>query len=195
MQNGALEKENPPIFCSFFGDIRYPFQQIGPFFDDNKRHLFMRLALFEPDIPQNTGTILRLAACFKVSVDIIEPCGFVFSDRRLKRSGMDYIDLVDFERHDSWEKFLEFNQKTSAKARIILLTTKAETTHTDFEFSPSDILLLGRESAGVPENVHKTADARILIPMTPETRSLNIAVSAAMVLGEALRQTDGFPKQ
>ena len=153
----------------------------------------MRLALFEPDIPQNTGTILRLAACFRVSVDIIEPCGFVFSDRRLKRAGMDYIDQVDFKRHDSWSKFLE-NSQNEAKARIVLLTTKADCSHTEFEFSPSDILLLGRESAGVPKEVHAAADARIIVPMAPETRSLNIAVSAAMVLGEALRQTDAYPK-
>ena len=154
----------------------------------------MRLALFEPDIPQNTGTILRLAACFRVSVDIIEPCGFVFSDRRLKRAGMDYIDQVDLKRHNSWAKFHEHNQK-KLKSRIVLLTTKAHCSHIEFRFNPSDILLLGRESAGVPKNVHIAADARISIPMAPETRSLNIAVSAAIVLGEALRQTDGFLKQ
>ncbi len=153
----------------------------------------MRLALFEPDIPQNTGTILRLAACFRVSVDIIEPCGFVFSDRRLKRAGMDYLDQVDLQRHDSWNDFLK-NNENEEKARIVLLTTKAENSHIEFEFHASDILLLGRESAGVPDDVHDAADARILIPMAPETRSLNIAVSAAMVLGEALRQTDGFIK-
>jgi len=153
----------------------------------------MRLALFEPDIPQNTGTILRLAACFRVSVDIIEPCGFVFSDRRLKRAGMDYIDQVDLKKHESWVKFLKTSQK-NANARIVLLTTKADCSHTEFEFRPSDILLLGRESAGVPEDVHAAADARIIVPMAPETRSLNIAVSAAMVLGEALRQTNAYPK-
>lgn len=153
----------------------------------------MRLALFEPDIPQNTGTILRLAACFRVSVDIIEPCGFVFSDRRLRRAGMDYLDQVDLKRHDSWAKFLETTQN-EASARIVLLTTKATSSHIDFKFQPTDILLLGRESAGVPKDVHDAADARILVPMAPETRSLNIAVSAAMVLGEALRQTDAYPK-
>jgi len=153
----------------------------------------MRLALFEPDIPQNTGTILRLAACFRVSVDIIEPCGFVFSDRRMKRAGMDYIDQVDLTAHESWAKFFE-NVRKDKKSRIVLLTTKAKSSHIDFEFHPSDILLLGRESAGVPDDVHAAADARIVVPMAPETRSLNIAVSAAMVLGEALRQTDGFLK-
>ena len=153
----------------------------------------MRLALFEPDIPQNTGTILRLAACFRIAVDIIEPCGFVFSDRRLKRSGMDYLDQVDLKRHDSWDKFIA-EARHDDKARIVLLTTKADCSHTEFEFSPSDILLLGRESAGVPKEVHAAADARIIVPMAPETRSLNIAVSAAMVLGEALRQTNAYPK-
>jgi tRNA (cytidine/uridine-2'-O-)-methyltransferase len=150
----------------------------------------MRLALFEPDIPQNTGTILRLAACFGIGVDIIEPCGFVFSDRRLKRAGMDYIEQVELRRHESWAKFFEDNNKNE---RIVLLTTKGKTSHTDFKFQATDILLLGRESAGVPVGVHQVVDAEIRVPMMPETRSLNIAVSAAMVLGEALRQTDGFP--
>jgi tRNA (cytidine/uridine-2'-O-)-methyltransferase len=150
----------------------------------------MRLALFEPDIPQNTGTILRLAACFGIGVDIIEPCGFVFSDRRLKRAGMDYIEQVELRRHESWAKFFEDNNKNE---RIVLLTTKGKTSHTDFKFQATDILLLGRESAGVPVDVHQVVDAEIRVPMMPETRSLNIAVSAAMVLGEALRQTDGFP--
>ncbi len=150
----------------------------------------MRLALFEPDIPQNTGTILRLAACFGIGVDIIEPCGFVFSDRRLKRAGMDYIEQVELRRHESWAKFFEDNNNNE---RIVLLTTKGETSHTDFKFQATDILLLGRESAGVPVDVHQVVDAEIRVPMMPETRSLNIAVSAAMVLGEALRQTDGFP--
>ncbi|MBT7957495.1 MAG: tRNA (cytidine(34)-2'-O)-methyltransferase [Rhodospirillaceae bacterium] len=150
----------------------------------------MRLALFEPDIPQNTGTILRLAACFGIGVDIIEPCGFVFSDRRLKRAGMDYLDQVELTKHDSWAKFIANGDQNR---RIVLLTTKADTSYTDFEFQPADILLLGRESAGVPDEVHAAVDARLKVPMSPEMRSLNIAVSAAMVLGEALRQTDGFP--
>ncbi len=153
----------------------------------------MRLALFEPDIPQNTGTILRLAACFGIGVDVIEPCGFVFSDRRLKRAGMDYLDQVELTKHDSWAKFSEYNAASGAAARIVLLTTRADLVYTDFNFQPADILLLGRESAGVPDNVHASVDASIVVPMSPEMRSLNIAVSAAMVLGEALRQTDGFP--
>jgi len=153
----------------------------------------MRLALFEPDIPQNTGTILRLAACFGIGVDVIEPCGFLFSDRRLKRAGMDYLDQVELTKHDSWAKFSEYNAASGAAARIVLLTTRADLVYTDFNFQPADILLLGRESAGVPDNVHASVDASIVVPMSPEMRSLNIAVSAAMVLGEALRQTDGFP--
>jgi len=150
----------------------------------------MRLALFEPDIPQNTGTILRLAACFSIGVDIIEPCGFIFSDRRLKRAGMDYLDQVELSRHDAWAHFIANDNQNR---RIILLTTKAETCYTEFEFQPADILLLGRESAGVHDDVHDAVDARLRVPMSPDMRSLNIAVSAAMVLGEALRQTDGFP--
>ena len=153
----------------------------------------MRLALYEPDIPQNTGTIMRLGACFAISIDIIEPCGFILSDRRLKRSGMDYLDHVSFTRHDSWVKFLETTQ-TEDTSRIILLSTKAKQNYTDFTFDPNDILLLGRESAGVPAKVHDAADASIIIPMTLETRSLNVAISAAIVLGEALRQTNSYPK-
>ena len=153
----------------------------------------MRLALYEPDIPQNTGAILRLASCFSVNVDIIEPCGFIFSNRRLKRSGMDYIDKVNIKFHSSWENFFG-KQKLDETIRIILLTTKGDINHTKFKFLSNDILLLGRESAGVPEAVHIAADASIIIPMAPETRSLNIATSAAIVLGEALRQTDAYPK-
>ncbi len=149
----------------------------------------MRLALFQPDIPQNTGTMLRLAACMGLAVDIIEPCGFVLNDKRLRRSGMDYLDGVDLTRHTSWENYLEQPQK-----RIVLLTTKAVTPYTEFKFADGDCLLVGRESAGVPPEVHDRADARVLIPMTPGFRSLNVAVCAAMVAGEALRQTGGFPE-
>ena len=148
----------------------------------------MRLALFEPDIPQNTGTILRLAACLGLGVDIIEPCGFAFSDRRLKRAGMDYIDRVSLIRHDSWADF----ETDKGDTRLILLTTKADLNYCEFNFTGTDTLLLGRESAGVPAQVHVVADARLTIPMSPDLRSLNIATAAAMVLGEALRQTGGF---
>jgi len=147
----------------------------------------MRLALYQPDIPQNTGTILRLGACMDVAVDIIEPCGFPFSDKSLRRAGMDYLDQVDVTRHLSWEDFLE--SPGNKPGRIVLLTTRGSTAYTDFGFLKDDILLLGRESAGVPEEVHNAADARIKIPMAAGVRSLNIAVAAAMVLGEALRQT------
>ena len=145
----------------------------------------MRLALFEPDIPQNTGAVLRLAACLGVGVDIIEPMGFVWSDRHLRRAGMDYLDHVDLTRHSSWTAF-----RNNHRHRLILLTTKAADRYTDFAFSADDTLLLGRESAGVPDTVQAAADARIKIPMSGGMRSLNVALAAAMVLSEALRQTN-----
>lgn len=148
----------------------------------------MRIALFQPDIPQNTGTILRLAACTGIAADIIEPCGFVWSSARLRRAGMDYLDGVAMSRHASWEAYSRLRQ-----GRLVLLTTKATTAYTDFAFHPADTLLLGSESTGVPDFVHAMADARLRIPMAPAARSLNIALAAAMVLGEALRQTAGFP--
>jgi tRNA (cytidine/uridine-2'-O-)-methyltransferase len=148
----------------------------------------MRLALYEPDIPQNTGALLRLAACLGLQVDLIEPAGFVLSDKRLQRAGMDYVDLVPLTRHASWEAF-----RQACRGRLVLLTTRAETPYPDFSFEPDDVLLLGRESAGVPEKVHANVDARLRVPMVPEARSLNVALAASMVLSEALRQTDGFP--
>jgi tRNA (cytidine/uridine-2'-O-)-methyltransferase len=148
----------------------------------------MRLALYEPDIPQNAGTLIRLGACLGVGVDIIEPCGFLFTDKALKRAGMDYLEMAEITRHASWDKFRE-----SAKGRIVLLTAKAATPYTEFAFAASDIILLGRESAGVPEPVHEAADARLRIPLKAGLRSLNVAVAGAIVLGEALRQTRGFP--
>ena len=154
----------------------------------------MRLALFQPDMPQNTGTMLRLGACVGVDVDIIEPCGFVFSEHALRRYGMDYLELVKYRRHNSWDDFVKYaGEHPDEYGRIVLLTTKSQMPYTDFEFRPNDVLLLGRESAGVPEVVHKTVDARLLIPMTEAARSINVAVSATMVLGEALRQTNLFP--
>lgn len=151
----------------------------------------MHLALYQPDIPQNTGTILRLGACLDLPVDVIEPCGFPFSDRSLKRAGMDYLDQVQLTRHADWEQFESVRKK---RGRLILLTTKAEITHLDFRFAPTDTLLLGRESLGVPQEVHESADARVVIPMNPNMRSLNIAVAGALIIGEALRQTNQFPK-
>ena len=147
----------------------------------------MRVALFQPDIPQNTGAVLRLAACLGVGVDVIEPSGFVWSDRRMKRAGMDYIDQVDLVRHTSWEAF-----RAQFTGRLVLLTTQGATPYVDHRFGQADTLLLGRESAGVPTDVHDTADARIRVPMAAGMRSLNVALAAAMVLSEALRQTDGF---
>ena len=148
----------------------------------------MRLALFQPDIPQNTGTILRFCACMKLGVDIIEPCGFVWDDRKLRRAGLDYIDHVDLKRHLNWEDF--FSQRHQ---RIILLSTKAASSYIDFAFHANDILLFGRESAGVPDHVHEAADARLCVPMAADLRALNVAVCASMVAGEAMRQTQTFP--
>lgn len=150
----------------------------------------MRLALFEPDIPQNAGALLRLGACMEVPVDIIEPCGFLFSDAQLKRSGMDYLDLAQCVRHASWEKYLAAREP----GRIVLLTTHGSTPYTGFEFAADDTILLGRESAGVPQEVHDRADARLRIPMKSGLRSINVAQTGAMVLGEALRQTRTFPQ-
>lgn len=148
----------------------------------------MRLALFEPDIPQNTGALIRLAACFGVPVDIIEPCGFLWSAPKLKRAGMDYLDQADVTRHRSWDSFRSVN----AGARLVLLTTKSAVSYLDFAYAPDDILLLGRESAGVPDSVHQTADARLFIPLRPGLRSLNVALAGAIVLAEARRQTGLF---
>jgi tRNA (cytidine/uridine-2'-O-)-methyltransferase len=150
----------------------------------------MRIALFEPDIAPNVGTILRLAACLGVPVDIIEPCGFPLSEKTLRRSGMDYLDNVRMTRHDSWAAFGESRPENS---RLVLLTTRAEHAFHRFTFTRDDILLFGRESAGVPDAVHEAADARVVIPMRPGLRSLNVAIAAAMVVGEALRQTESFP--
>ncbi len=145
----------------------------------------MRLALYQPDIPQNTGTILRMAACLGVPVDIIEPCGFVLDDARFRRALMDYAALLHYERHKDYHSFAA----KRGSSRIILLTTKDHKKYMDFDFHSSDTLLLGSESAGVPDAVHASVDARLTIPMQHGARSLNVAVSAAMVLGEALRQT------
>ena len=149
----------------------------------------MRIALYQPDIPQNTGTILRLAACLGVPVDVIEPTGFPWSDARFRRAGMDYRDIAHVTRHLSWDAFLA----ARAPGRLVLLTTRAESSPYDFSFAATDTLLLGRETAGVPDDVHELCDARLRIPMVAETRSLNVAVAAALALGEALRQCGGFP--
>jgi tRNA (cytidine/uridine-2'-O-)-methyltransferase len=151
----------------------------------------MRLALYQPDIPQNAGALLRLGAGLGVSVDVIEPCGFLFSDRGFRRAGMDYLERADWQRHESWEAFLALHKNEGR--RLVLLTRNAETPYTDFAFAAKDTLLLGRESAGVPDAVHAAVDARLAIPLMPGLRSLNVAQAGAMVLGEALRQLKGFP--
>jgi tRNA (cytidine/uridine-2'-O-)-methyltransferase len=151
----------------------------------------MRLALFQPDIPQNVGALIRLGACLAVGIEIIEPCGFVFSDRRLKRAGMDYVEFANVTRYLSWNIWYE--ARATRAGRLVLLTSKASRPYTDFAFAPDDTILLGRESAGVPAEVHDAADARLRIPLLPGLRSLNVAQAGAMALGEALRQTNGFP--
>ncbi len=148
----------------------------------------MRLVLFQPDIPQNAGALMRLAACFGVGMDIVEPCGFLLSDRRLKRAGMDYLDLVDRTVWSGWQAY----STAEHAGRMVLLTTAGDTAYTGFRFAADDRLVVGRESAGVPSEVHAAADARLVVPMRPGARSLNVAAAAAMVLGEALRQTNGF---
>lgn len=147
----------------------------------------MQIALYQPDIPQNTGTILRLCACMDVVAHIIEPAGFGVSDRLFRRSGMDYLDQVNWVRHDSWTKFEEWRRQ--AGHRLLLFTTKGATPYLDFAYQVSDILLFGRETAGVPQAVAEAVDARLVIPLKPGLRSLNVAMAAAMALGEALRQT------
>lgn len=149
------------------------------------------LVLYQPDIPQNTGTILRTAACLAVPVHIIEPTGFDLTDRTLKRAGLDYLASVKIIRHRSFDAFQE--QRSGRTGRIVLLTTKADRSYTEFKFTDDDLIMLGRESAGVPEGVHEAADIRLSIPMRRDLRSLNIAVAGAMVLGEALRQTNAWP--
>jgi tRNA (cytidine/uridine-2'-O-)-methyltransferase len=150
----------------------------------------MRIALYEPDIPQNTGTILRLCACLGVEAHLIEPAGFPTSDRAFRRAGMDYLDCVSLVRHGSWQSFEQW--RMAQGLRLVLFTTSTEASYLDHVFVPTEVLLFGRESAGVPEAVHAAADTRLTIPMQPGLRSLNVAMACAMVLGEALRQTDGF---
>ena len=151
----------------------------------------LRLALFEPDIPQNTGALLRLAACFAVTVDLIEPFGFLFDDRRLKRAGLDYAARARIRRHSSWDAFIAARDPSS---RLVLLTTGGTVRLDDFAFARQDTLLVGRESAGVPDFVHRTAFARIVIPLHAGNRSLNVAQAGAIALYEALRQTGLLPE-
>jgi tRNA (cytidine/uridine-2'-O-)-methyltransferase len=146
----------------------------------------LRIALYQPDIAGNTGTILRFAACLGLGVDIIEPAGFPLSDKALKRAGMDYLEMAALTRHIDWNAFEGWRKKDGS--RLVLLSTKAATPYTSFSFADGDILLFGRESAGVPDPVHQAADARLTIPMQGSARSINVALSVAMVAGEAVRQ-------
>ena len=148
----------------------------------------MRLALYQPDIPQNLGAFIRLAACAATPLDIIEPCGFPVDDKRIRRAAMDYVDLARIQRHASWDAF----RRDRPAGRLVLLTTAGAARLTEVRFQADDTLLLGRESAGVPAEVHAAADVRVRVPMQRGVRSLNVALAAAMVLSEALRQTDGY---
>jgi tRNA (cytidine/uridine-2'-O-)-methyltransferase len=146
----------------------------------------MRIALYEPDIPQNTGTILRLAACLGLEAHLIEPAGFPTTDRAFRRAGMDYLDQVDLVRHVSWDAFEAWRRTQGL--RLVLFTTHATTSYLDHAFEPRDVLMFGRESAGVPEIVHAAAQVRLTVPMRPAMRSLNVAMTCAMAVGEAMRQ-------
>ena len=151
----------------------------------------MRIAIYQPDIPGNAGALMRMAACLGVPVDIIGPCGFVLSDKQMRRAGMDYLEQAEMTEHASWQAFRAARPQSG---RLVGLSTKAETDYLQFTFHRDDILLVGRESAGLPDEVHAACDARIRVPMAAGMRSLNVATALAMVLGEALRQTDGFPE-
>jgi tRNA (cytidine/uridine-2'-O-)-methyltransferase len=153
----------------------------------------MRLALYLPDIPQNTGAAMRLAACLATPLDVIEPCGFPFDDRRLRRTVMDYAPACDLTRHVSWDAFLAAQR--AAGRRLVLMSTAAEQTHLAFAFGVNDVLLAGRESFGVPDEVRRACDAAVRIPLAPGARSLNVVVASAIVLAEAYRQLDLFPRQ
>ncbi|TAL30503.1 MAG: tRNA (cytidine(34)-2'-O)-methyltransferase [Phenylobacterium sp.] len=151
----------------------------------------MRLALFQPDIPQNLGAAIRLAACLGVPLDVIEPCGFPLSDAAIRRAAMDYGDLAQVTRHAGWR---DFRAKSAPSRRLVLFTTRGATPLHDFAFGPEDTLLFGRESAGVPDDVHDAADARVVIPLAPGARSLNVVTAATLALGEGLRQIKAFPR-
>ncbi len=167
------------------GDERFRLQVSPP---PGNRHL-MRIALYQPEIPGNVGAVLRLGACLGTGVDLIEPMGFPWNDRRVRRAAMDYIDHVEFTRHAGFEAFRE----TIGDARLVLFTTKAVHSAYQFEFRPDDVLLFGKESAGIPAAMAGVCDARVRLPMRDEVRSMNLATSAALALGEALRQVKGLP--
>ncbi|MBX3573669.1 MAG: tRNA (cytidine(34)-2'-O)-methyltransferase [Mesorhizobium sp.] len=148
----------------------------------------LHIALYQPEIPGNTGAILRLAACFSATVDIIRPIGFELSDKTLKRAGMDYLEIAAIREHADFAAFEEWRRESGR--RLVLMTTKAATAYTGFAFRPDDVMMLGRESAGVPEDVRALADAELRIPIRAEARSLNLGMSAAITLSEAVRQLD-----
>lgn len=173
MQNGRKAKPAAPFGASF----------------SNLETTAMRLALFEPDIPQNAGALMRLAACLGIGLDIIEPCGFLLDDRRLRRAGMDYLEKLDLRRHESWSRFESVVSAATLRPRLLALTTSGEARHVDIDYRDDDILLVGRESEGLPDLIRESADARVVVPMVDGVRSLNVATAAAIVLGEALRQT------
>ena len=150
----------------------------------------MRIALYQPDIPQNTGNIFRLAACLGLSVDIIEPTGYIFNDKRFRRSSMDYLEHVDYKKHIDWDSFYKWSLEQHY--RLILLTTKSQKKYYKHKFKNNDILLFGRESAGVPKEIHQCVDERLIIPMQKGLRSLNVSSAASMIAGEALRQLNSF---
>jgi tRNA (cytidine/uridine-2'-O-)-methyltransferase len=152
----------------------------------------MRLALFQPDIPQNLGAAIRLGACLGVPLDVIEPCGFPLSDAAIRRSAMDYAAMAEVKRHAAWA---DFRADSADRGRLVLFTTLADRSFHDFAFQATDILLFGRESAGVPDDVHDVADARLVIPLMPGARSLNVVAAATLALGEALRKTHSFPSR
>ena len=155
----------------------------------------MRLVLYQPDIAPNAGALMRLAACLDLPVDLVEPCGFALTDGGVRRAGMDYLDRLDLARHVSWAAYLDARRaREPAAGRLVLLTTRGETRYTDYRFAAADDLLVGRETAGVPDAVHAAADARLRVPMRADARSLNVATALAIVAGEALRQTGGFER-
>lgn len=152
-----------------------------------------RLALYQPDIPQNAGSLLRLAACLSFAVEVIEPCGFLWDEKRMRRAGMDYLDKVRVHRHSSWNTFRDW--AATGRRRVVLLSTKASERLDRFVFQPDDVIMVGRESAGVPDAVADAADARVRIPLAPGVRSLNVAMAGAIAMAEALRQLNGFPPE
>jgi tRNA (cytidine/uridine-2'-O-)-methyltransferase len=152
-----------------------------------------RLALYQPDIPQNAGSLLRLAACLSFPVEVIEPCGFLWDEKRMRRAGMDYLDKVQVKRHSSWPVFWNWTKQEGR--RVVLLSTKASERLDRFAFGPSDVIMVGRESAGVPDSVAETVQARVRIPLAPGVRSLNVALAASIAMAEALRQLSAFPSE